>query len=206
MDAAKTSKILEIPKDAIITSLAKDKARQLGMTIQIGNSSKAPSSIASVKHRIKPGAEKKVALGSDHGGFSLKEKLKKIVEEIGFKVIDVGTNSTASVDYPDFARAVAELVSEGDCVAGIMIDGAGIGSCMVANKIPGVRAAMCYDVSSAVNSREHNHANVLTLGAGMIGATVAEHIVKVWLRTEYGGGRHQKRIDMITAIEDKYSK
>ncbi|NIR35707.1 MAG: RpiB/LacA/LacB family sugar-phosphate isomerase, partial [Actinobacteria bacterium] len=107
----------------------------------------------------------------------------------GWTVTDCGTDSTDSVDYPVFARAVAEEVSAGRAEAGIVVDGAGIGSAMVANKVPGVRAALCYDLSSARNSREHNHANVLTLGAGLIGEALAWQIVEAWLETPWGDGR-----------------
>ena len=117
---------------------------------------------------------------------------------------DCGTSSPESVDYPDFAHAVARLVADGTCSEGIIVDGAGIGSAMVANKVPGVRAALCYDVSSARNSREHNHANVLTLGAGLIGNALALQIVEAWLATEWGPGRHARRVDMITYIEQQY--
>lgn len=142
-----------------------------------------------------------IALGADHGGFSLKENLKKFLLKQGYKVDDCGTYSPDSVDYPDFAYAVAKKVSEGDAWRGIMIDGAGIGSCMVANKVPGVRAAMCYDHATALNSREHNNANVLTLGAGLIFPTLARQIVLTWLNTIFAGGRHARRVDKITTIE-----
>ena len=145
-----------------------------------------------------------VALGADHGGFAMKELLKAFVAEQGFQVIDCGTNSTAAVDYPDFALAVARLVSEGKAWRGIIVDGAGIGSCMVANKVHGVRAALCYDHATANNSREHNDANVLTLGAGLIGDSLARQIVKTWLITPFGGGRHAKRVDMIMAVEKQF--
>ena len=121
-------------------------------------------------------------------------------------MVDCGTNSTESVDYPDFAFAVARMVSEGRARWGIVVDGAGIGSCMVANKVPGVRAALCYDLSSAANSREHNHANVLTLGAGLIGANLAQQIVKTWLDTPFGPDRHARRVEKITQIEQRYTK
>lgn len=147
-----------------------------------------------------------IAIGADHGGFELKETLKKDLSEMGYEIIDVGTTGKESVDYPDFAHEVARLVASGKAWRGVMIDGAGIGSCMVANKVPGVRAAMAYDHASAVNSREHNDANVLTLGAGLIGVNLARQILKVWLDTEFGGGRHQKRIDKLMAIEKLYEK
>lgn len=144
-----------------------------------------------------------VALGADHGGFKMKEMLKAHLTEAGYQVNDCGTHSTESVDYPDFAFAVAEAVRLGKAWRGIIVDGAGIGSCMVANKVPGVRAAMCYDHATAVNSREHNDANVLTLGSGLIGENLARQIVDTWLTTKFGGGRHARRVDKITAIESK---
>jgi len=149
---------------------------------------------------------KMVSIGSDHGGFAMKEALKPYLTELGYSFIDCGTNRKEAVDYPDFALAVAQMVSTGKAWRGIVIDGAGIGSCMVANKVPGVRAALAYDLSSANNSREHNDANVLTLGAGLIGESLAKQIVKTWLATEFGGGRHQPRVNKIIAIEKQYMK
>jgi ribose 5-phosphate isomerase B len=152
-----------------------------------------------------PKAEPKVvAMGADHGGYELKEILKKDVAALGYQVVDVGTHSKEAVDYPDFAHEVARAVSDGSAWRGIMIDGAGIGSCIVANKVPGVRAGMAYDYASAVNSREHNDTNVLTLGAGLIGVNLAKQIVSVWLATAFGGGRHARRVLKIMAIEKLY--
>jgi RpiB/LacA/LacB family sugar-phosphate isomerase len=148
----------------------------------------------------------RVAVGADHGGFRLKEYLAFRLKERGLEVTDCGTHSEESVDYPDFALAVAEHVADGRCDAGIVVDGAGIGSAMVANKVPGVRAALCYDISSARNSREHNHANVLTLGAGLIGQSLAWQIVEAWLDTPWGPGRHARRVAMIDAIDDTYRR
>ncbi len=145
-----------------------------------------------------------IAIGADHGGFKLKEFLAFRLRERGHAVTDCGTGSTESVDYPDFAVKVAELVAAGDCPCGVIVDGAGIGSAMVANKVPGVRAALCYDLSSARNSREHNHANVLTLGAGLIGQDLAWQIVETWLDTPWGGGRHAARVGKIGEIERRY--
>lgn len=150
--------------------------------------------------------KKTIAIGSDHGGFTLKELLKPYIQELGYEVIDCGPSDKNPVDYPDFAHAVAQQVSTRRAWRGIMIDGAGIGSCMVANKVPGVRASLCYDVSTASNAREHNNANLLTLGAGLIGENLAKQIVKTWLSTEFGSGRHQSRIDKITAVEKQYFK
>ncbi|VAW37171.1 Ribose 5-phosphate isomerase B, partial [hydrothermal vent metagenome] len=152
--------------------------------------------------------KKVIAIGADHGGYALKETLKKMLATAlpAFEVVDCGTHGTDSVDYPDFAYAVAQLVSTKRAWRGILIDGAGIGSCMAANKVPNVRAAMCYDQATAVNSREHNNANVLTLGAGLIGASLAQQIVQTWLQTEFGGDRHARRVDKIMAIEKRFSK
>jgi len=150
--------------------------------------------------------KKVIAIGADHGGFELKEALKPELKTLGFEINDVGTNSKEAVDYPDFAHAVAQAVGSGKAWRGIMIDGAGIGSCIVANKVPGVRAGMAYDYSSAVNSREHNDTNVLTLGAGLIGVSLARQIVKTWLTTEFAGGRHTPRVDKIKSVEKKYLK
>lgn len=150
--------------------------------------------------------KKVIALGADHGGFDLKELLKAELTALGYEYIDVGTKGKESVDYPDFAHEVAKLVSTGKAWRGIMIDGAGIGSCIVANKVPGVRAGMAYDYSSAVNSREHNDTNVLTLGAGLIGVNLTRQIVTVWLATPFGGARHERRIQKITAVEKQYLK
>ncbi|MGB5624144.1 MAG: deoxyribose-phosphate aldolase [Woeseiaceae bacterium] len=140
---------------------------------------------------------RKIALGADHGGFDLKARLALHLQKSGYAVEDVGTSSREAVDYPVFARAVADAVSHGRADVGIMIDGAGIGSCMVANKVPNVRAALAYDLSSARNSREHNDANVLTLGAGLIGAGLAEQIVDLWLTTECTEPRHLDRVAMF---------
>ena len=155
---------------------------------------------------IQAAGRKVVAIGADHGGFELKETLKSEISTLGYEVLDVGTVSKEAVDYPDFAHAVAQAVGTGKAWRGVMIDGAGIGSCIVANKVPGVRAGMAYDVSSALNSREHNDTNVLTLGAGLIGVNLAKQIVKTWLQTDFGGDRHAKRLDKIKAVERQYLK
>jgi len=183
----------------------------VNQALGISNNPKEPGTsptpiIESTKPEPSKGTHKIVAIGADHGGFDLKELLKSLITELGYEVIDVGTYNKESVDYPDFAHETAKLVSLGKAWRGIMIDGAGIGSCIVANKVPGVRAGMAYDYSSAVNSREHNDTNVLTLGAGLIGANLAKLIAKTWLTTEFGGGRHAPRVDKITAVEKQYTK
>ena len=142
-----------------------------------------------------------VAIGADHGGFAMKERLGFKLKEQGYEVIDCGTESSASVDYPDFASAVARSVASGSADIGIMVDGAGIGSSMVGNKVPGVRAALCYDVSTARNAREHNHANMLTLGAALIGDGLAWQITQEFLSTSFGPGRHARRVEMIDALD-----
>ncbi len=160
-----------------------------------------PAAPLGKKESMESPPDKIVAIGADHGGFQLKETLKAFLSENGYSVVDCGTNSTDPVDYPDFARAVAEQVRGGSAWRGIMIDGAGIGSCMAANKVPGIRAAMCYDFATAYNSREHNNANLLTLGAGLIGSSLAKQILSTFLETEFGGGRHARRVDKIMEIE-----
>lgn len=145
-----------------------------------------------------------IAIGADHGGWQLKDAIGRVLGEAGFAVRDCGTNGPAAVDYPDIALAVARLVADGSCRWGIVVDGAGIGSCMAANKVPGVRAANCHDLSSARNSREHNHANVLTLGGRFVGEGLAIEIVRAWLGTEWAPGRHADRVAKIDAIERRY--
>lgn len=153
-----------------------------------------------------PGDARTVAVGADHGGVELKNTVAAHLKDTGYQVIDCGTDGPESVDYPDFALAVAEKVADGSAAVGMVVDGAGIGSAMAANKVPGVRAALCYDISSAVNSREHNHANVLTLGAGLVGRSLALQIVDAWLATPHGGGRHARRVAKIADIEGKYAR
>ncbi len=188
---------LRVPADALVTPLARQVARERGVTLVEEGAAPAPVA-ASV-------AQRRVAIGADHGGYGLKEALKPYLQGLGYEVVDCGTHSTDPVDYPDIAYAVARLVAGGGCANGIIIDGAGIGSCMAANKVPGVRAAMCYDHATAVNSREHNHANVLTLGAGLIGVNLARQIVQTWLATPFGGERHARRVEKIMAIERRFT-
>lgn len=185
---------LELSADTIITPLARQVAQERRITLQVAAATTAPANVAG-----KPGA-RRVAIGADHGGYELKEALKATLAA-DYEVIDCGTHSKEPVDYPDIAVTVARLVASGGAWRGILIDGAGIGSCMAANKIAGARAAMCYDQATAVNSREHNNANVLTLGAGLIGPSLAQQIMKTWLATEFGGGRHAGRVAKIDALD-----
>jgi len=139
-----------------------------------------------------------IAIGSDHGGFALKKVILPLLEELGHGIQDVGCYDTTSVDYPDFADSVCEKVSKGDSDCGILICGTGIGMSMAANKNEGIRAALCSDHYTACMSREHNDANILCLGERVTGPGVAEEIVKVWLATSFGGGRHLRRIELFS--------
>lgn len=188
---------LRVPVGTIITPSAQEVAAGRGVRIL-----ELPEDQLSA---LAP-PEKTVAIGADHGGFSLKEALKPLIESLGFQVRDVGVHEEKAADYPDLALKVAELVAGGSATRGVAIDGAGIGSSMAANKVPGVRAALCYDKASAKNSREHNDSNVLTLGARLLTQTQAEDVLRTWIATPFGGGRHQARVQKITDIERKYSK
>lgn len=143
----------------------------------------------------------KVALGSDHGGFALKEEIKKYLEEKNIEYKDFGTNNTDSCDYPDIALPLANEVAAGNFDRGILICGTGIGIGIAANKVKGIRAALCHDTFSAHASREHNDANILTMGERVIGKGLAMDIVDIWLQTEFTAGRHQNRVDKISEIE-----
>lgn len=145
----------------------------------------------------------KVAIGADHGGFSLKEDIKAFLDEEGIEYKDFGTYSQESVDYPDIALPVAQAVANQEFDRGILICGTGIGIGIAANKVAGIRAALAHDTFSAHASREHNDANILTMGERVIGPGLAKDIVKIWLHTEFEGGRHQRRVDKIMAIENK---
>jgi ribose 5-phosphate isomerase B len=143
-----------------------------------------------------------VAIGSDHGAFAQKEMLRRFLETLGYRVVDVGcAGPEVKVDYPDVAVAVCRKVVSGDCERGIILDGAGIGSCMAANKVKGIRAALCYDIPTVLNSRDHNNANVLTLGGPRHDAALLCEMAKTWLSTRFGGGRHLPRVNKIMAIE-----
>ena len=193
-----------VPDGALITPLARQVAleRKLAL-VEGGVAAQAPATGS--RPLISEATDTRtVAMGADHGGYELKETLKRYLQELGYAIVDCGTDSGEPVDYPDFALAVAQLVAQGRAWRGILVDGAGIGSCMAANKVPGVRAAMCYDDATAVNSRAHNDANVLTLGAGMIGAPLGRRIVKTWLETQAGGGRHARRVGKIMDIENRF--
>ncbi len=193
---------LSVSLGALITPLAQQVAMERHVTLSYTPTPPHPHTPT----LSRPPGQQTVAIGTDHGGYELKEMLKDYLGELGYGVVDCGTDSTNSVDYPDFAFAVAQLVAQGRAWRGIVVDGAGIGSCMAANKVPGVRAGLCYDQATAANSREHNNANVLTLGARLIRPNLARQIVKTWLKTPFGGGRHARRVDKIMEIERRFTK
>lgn len=148
----------------------------------------------------------KIAIGSDHGGFNLKGELIRHIQSKGYEIKDFGCYSPDSVDYPDIAHDVAEAVLKGEYERGILICGTGIGISIAANKVPGIRAALCGDCFSAKASREHNNANILALGERVIGVELAKMITEIWLATEFEGGRHSRRVDKIGEIECRYNK
>jgi ribose 5-phosphate isomerase B len=186
--------VLRIAENARLTPLAADIVNDRGIEI--------------VRRVPRTGSKQSrtVAVGADHGGFPMKEELKTFLAELGHRVHDFGTNSESAVDYPDFAHAVARAVADGTVDVGIVIDGAGVGSAMTANKVPGVRAAACYSVEVARNSREHNDANVLTLGSKTITSAEMREIVRAWLGTELTEDRHRKRVSKIEAVERQYQR
>ncbi len=142
-----------------------------------------------------------VALGADHSSFAIKEALKRYLETLGYRISDVGCFSTAAVDYPDIALAACRKVASGECERGILLDGAGIGSCMAANKVRGIRAALCYNEATVLNSREHNNANVLCLGGPRHAVDELCRMAKTWLETRFAGGRHLARVNKIMKME-----
>jgi ribose 5-phosphate isomerase B len=186
--------VLRIGEDARLTPLAADIVNERKIEI-VRRASRRGSKLA-----------KLIAVGADHGGFRMKEELKGLLAELGHRVQDFGAYSEDAVDYPDFAHAVARAVADGSSDLGIMIDGAGVGSAMTANKVPGVRAAACYSVDVARNSREHNDANVLTLGSKTINSKQMRDIVMTWLSTEITEDRHRKRVAKIDAIQRQYQR
>jgi ribose 5-phosphate isomerase B len=187
---------LRVPIGTLVTPSAREAAAERGVRIHEVRDDQLPCATP----------ERSVALGADHGGFRLKERLKPVLEELGLAVRDVGVYEEKPADYPDIALAVAELVASGKTARGIVIDGAGIGSAIAANKVPGIRAALCYDKASARNSREHNDSNVLTLGGRLLTETQAEEVLRTWIATPFAGGRHQARVQKILDIEQRFLK
>jgi ribose 5-phosphate isomerase B len=148
----------------------------------------------------------RIAIASDHAGYALKDELKHLIQELGHEVKDFGTHSTDRVDYPDFIVPAAEAVAAGQCDRGIVLGGSGNGEALAANKVPGIRCALCWESYTARVARQHNDANMLSLGARVIGTEVAREVVRVWLKASYEGGRHQTRLDKIRAVEERYSR
>lgn len=188
---------MRVAKGTIITPSARDLARERGVPV---------TEVSPEELNTTAPPEKTVAIGADHGGFTLKEALKPILAELGFEVRDIGVKHPEPADYPDIALQVAELVASGAATRGVIIDGAGIGSAIAANKVPGIRAALCYDKASARNSREHNDSNILTLGGRLLTESQAADVLRVWLGTPFAGGRHAARVEKIRAIEKKWGK
>jgi deoxyribose-phosphate aldolase len=188
---------LRVPAGTIFTPSARELAEARAIRIiELRDGQAAPAAPP----------EKVVALGADHGGFRLKEILKPLLAGLRLEIHDVGVFDEKPADYPDIAQKVAELVARGEARRGVIIDGAGIGSSIAANKVSGIRAALCYDRASARNSREHNDSNVLTLGARLLTASQAEEVLRTWLETPFAGGRHTARVEKIARIEQQYSR
>ncbi len=224
LNAAKNGKKSVVAdKNTVITPAARDKARELNISFSekmehgavsdkeeksampAEQKTPARSYDSSVISKTNVGSNL-IVIGSDHGGFQAKEMLKKYLADLGYRTLDVGTNSEEACDYPDYAYAVARIVAKGEAWRGIMIDATGVASSIVCNKVPGVRAVACYNEFVAQSSREHNDANVLTLGAKSLGAELIKAIVKTWIETWFGGGRHKRRVDKISDVERKFSK
>ena len=186
---------LRVPPGSIVTASARELAAIRGVRILEVHE-------AELSRFTTP--DRTIAIGADHGGFRLKEALKPVIESLGLAIDDVGVFDEKPADYPDIAHKVAQKVVEGAATRGVIVDGAGIGSSIAANKVPGIRAALCYDKASARNSREHNDSNVLTLGGRLLTETQAEDVLRTWLGTPFAGGRHQARVDKIMAIERQY--
>jgi ribose 5-phosphate isomerase B len=188
---------LKMEAGTILTPSARDLARERG--VRLVELPKGGVPVVTDPERI-------VAIGSDHGGFQMKQALRPVFAEFGLTLKDVGVFEEKAADYPDIALAVAEIVARREASRGVLIDGAGIGSAMAANKVPGIRAALCYDKASARNSREHNDSNVLTLGGRLLTASQAEEVLRTWLATRFAGGRHAARVDKIAEIERRFAK
>lgn len=187
---------MRIPDENEVRKLVRE-----AVTRALGPDASAPAAAAAAPRVVSP---KRVAIGADHGGYALKEILRKaIADEMGWQVHDCGTHSADAVDYPDFAAAVAREVASGRAALGIVVDAAGIGSAMAANKVAGVRCATCHDDRTVRNAREHNNANVLSLGAGIVNRGAAVRMVRLFLTTAFAGGRHERRVQKIMALEGK---
>lgn len=186
-----------VAKGSVLTPLAKDRIRSSGLKVVDELSSNAANN---------PNIKKKIVIGSDHTGVKQKKVLFDFLKNEGYEIDDVGTFTEDAVDYPDIAYNVANRVAIGECGFGILLDATGIPSAITANKVPGIRAATCYNEFSAKSSREHNDANVLVLGARSLGEETIKSVATAWLKSNFLGDRHQRRLDKIKMIEEKFSK
>ena len=199
-----------VPEGALVTALARDTARDHGLALVAGGAdvagrADAPGGAASpTPPRVASAPARTLAVGCDHAGFEIKGALAEHAQSLGWTVTDLGTDSAESVDYPDFAYAVGRSVHVGRTALGLMIDGVGVGSAIVANKLPGVRAALCPDVFSAFNARAHNDANVLTLGSRTMGVETCKRVLAEFLATDFEGGRHARRVQKIADVEARF--
>jgi ribose 5-phosphate isomerase B len=201
---------LAVTPQTLVTALARDTARDLGVSFtEADPPAKAdcgcpPSPTGGGRPPAAPAPPKSLVVASDHAGFPAKSDLVAHARALGWTVTDLGTDSAESVDYPDFAFAVARLVARGEAALGVMIDGVGVGSAMVANKVPGVRAACCAAEFAAFNARAHNDANVLTLGSRTVGPEVNKRVLETFLTTAFEGGRHAARVEKIADVEARF--
>ena len=193
-----------VPEGALVTALARDAARDHGLALVAGGAAPAGGAPSPAPPRPATAPARTLALGCDHAGFEIKDALAAHARSLGWTVTDLGTDSAESVDYPDFAYAVGRSVYVGRTERGLMIDGVGVGSAMVANKLPGVRAALCPDVFSAFNARAHNDANVLTLGSRTMGVETCKRVLAEFLGTDFEGGRHARRVQKIADVEARF--
>ncbi len=198
LDGTPDGAMVTLAPDVRVTPNAQEQAHDRGIRFKHGHQVQGTN--------FGGGHAPLVAVGCDHGGFDLKQEVIASLCELGYHPLDMGTRDKAAADYPDFARAVAEAVADGRAVMGVCIDGAGIGSTMTAGKVPGVLPANCWDVRTAANAREHNHANVLCLGAGHLDRGSAHAILETFLSTPSGPGRHARRVEKIWATEARYAK
>jgi ribose 5-phosphate isomerase B len=206
---ARGGRSLECTLDTIITPLARELAEAEGIKFISVKMEASPKEgqpgVLKVVPTVQPSRQiGVVAFGSDHGGFQLKGVLMEYAKNLGYPITDVGTQNEEPCDYPDFAYAVAQMVSSGSAWRGVMIDGAGVGSCIVANKVRGIRAACCYNEFVARNAREHNDTNVLTLGSRVTGTEVCKAILKTWLESSFAGGRHLQRLKKVMDVEQRH--
>ena len=204
---------IPVPPNALVTAQARDTAKARSIRLDVGTPdapTTAPQTAAVQTAAVQsaampdPRAARRLALGCDHAGFAYKTALAAHAASLGWTVVDVGTDSEAAVDYPDFAFAVARAVHAGHVRFGVMLDGVGVGTAMVANKLPGVRAALCPDVFSAFNARAHNDANVLTLGSRTMGVETCRRVLAEFLSVAFEGGRHAGRLQKIADVEARF--